>query len=56
MAVLVCYNLSQLKFMINPLCPQYLPASVVEKLYSMVSPELFTITQTQFLDQIRSVM
>ena len=55
-AILICYELTQLKLMINPLRPHYLPASVQKLLSTLACDKtIFTMSNDDLLNKIRVV-
>ena len=50
--ILIAYELSQLKMMINPLRIEFLTEQVVESLRDSLNPSLFTLSSQNFLNKI----
>ena len=50
--ILIAYELSQLKMMINPLRIEFLTEQVVESLRDSLTPSLFQLSSQNFLNKI----
>ena len=54
--ILLAYELSQMKMMINPIRAQYLPEVVAEYLDESLVPEIFSVSPEKYIEKIKILL